>query len=98
MALRLHARVKSKPAATDLIDDPLPPDKGHPDERSLKSAECYTPGGLPVRFHAHFRADWGDITVESAGAVLLKMSAHVNSHAELRLPTEEMIEIAVTNY
>ena len=97
MALRLQARL-TKPADVELVDAPLPPVKGFVDERHLKSKDCFTPAGLPIRFYAHFRGDFSDIVVVTAETVLLRLGTHVNCHAELRLPTEELLQVAVVNY
>jgi hypothetical protein len=97
MALRLRARLK-KPADVDLVDAPLPPVKGFVDERYLKSEECFTPAGLPIRFYAHFRGNFGDIVVVTVETVLLRLGTHVNCHAEMLLPTEEVLQISVNNW
>lgn len=96
MALRLKARLQ-RPADAELLDVPIPPVKGHVEERSVMSDECRTPAGLPLQFYSHFRGDWGEIVVRSAEAVLLRLSTHVNSHAAMRLPTDEVLELSVVN-
>ena len=94
MALRLRVRLKG-PAAVELVNAPLPPVKGHVEERSVQLPECHTPAGLPLRFYSHFRGDWGEVVVMSVETLLLRLTAHVNSHAELRLPTDEVMELSV---
>src|SRR5687767_1183014 len=94
MALRLQVRLKG-PAAVELVDAPLSPVKGHVEERSMRSPECHTPAGLPLRFYSNFRGDWGEVVVISVETVLLRLTGHVNSHAELRLPTDEVMELSV---
>lgn len=98
MALRLQVQLKNFHQLGELVDLAIPPVKGYVDERSAKSEECFTPGGLPLRFYVHFHGEWGDIAVVSAEAELLRVSVHVNSHIEFRLPTEEILEVAVLNY
>jgi hypothetical protein len=98
MSLRLQARVVRGQTDAELVDTPLPPVKGSPDVRQVKSDEVFTPAGLPLRFRAQFRGNFGDITVTSVETVLLQLGTHVNCHAELRLPTDEMLEVAVLNY
>ena len=98
MALRLQAQLKGSHELGGIVNVAVPPVKGYVEERSVKTEECFTPRGLPLRFYTHFRNDWGDIVVLSADAELLRASVHVNSHVELRLPTEEVLEVAVLNY
>ena len=98
MALRLHARLKRPPAGDDLVDIAVPPVKGHVEERAVKSNEVYTPAGLPLRFYAHFRGDWGEVMVMSVDAVLLHLSVYVNSYADVRLPTDEVMAVSIVNY
>lgn len=98
MALRLQAQLKGSRKLGAIANAAVPPVKGYVDERSVKADECFTPAGLPLRFYAHFRGDWGDIVVLSAGAELLRASVHVNSDIEVRLPTEEVLQVAVLNY
>jgi hypothetical protein len=95
MAIRLPVRVANSEAK--LINIPLPPVKGHVEERSIASDACDTPAGMPIRVFAHFRGEWGDVAVLSVEAVLLRFSTHISCQAELRLPTEEMLEISVVN-
>src|SRR3954462_7152617 len=98
MALRLQAQLKGSHELGAIANAAVPPVKGYVDERSVKTEECFTPGGLPLRFYAHFRGDWGDVVVVSVGGELLRASVHVNSHIEFRLPTDEILEVAVHSH
>ena len=97
MALRLQVRLRES-ADAELVNVPLPPVKCYVGARSAKSEECYTPAGLPLRFYAHFRGNWGDIVVLSVKTELLRLGTHVNCYAELRLPTDEVIVLGVVDY
>jgi hypothetical protein len=83
MALRLQAQLKGSHEPGAIANAAVAPVKGYVEERSVKTEECFTPGGLPLRFYAHFRNNWGEIVVMSADAELLRASVHVNSHVEL---------------
>ena len=98
MALRLQAQLNGSHAVGSLADAAVPPVKGHGDVRGLKSEEYFTPGGLPLRFHVHFRGDWGELVVVSVEAELLRVSGHVNSYVKFRLPTDEILQVAVVTY
>ena len=95
MALRLQAQLKDSHDPWSIADVAVPPVKRYVDERGVKTEECFTPGGLPLRLYAHFHGDWGDIVVMSAQTVLLRASVRVNSHVEFRLPTDEILQVAV---
>jgi hypothetical protein len=97
MALRLQLRLVGS-SGNPLIDLAMPPVKGHAEERSATSEIVFTPEGLPLQAWAHFRGDWGDIFVASETTLLLKFGTHVNSLADLLLPTEERVEVGVLNY
>jgi hypothetical protein len=98
MALRLQAQLKGSHELGAIANAPVPPVKGYVDERSVKTEESFTPGGLPLRLYAHFRDDWGEIVVVSVESELLRASVHVNSHIEFRLPTDEILQVAVLNH
>jgi hypothetical protein len=98
MALRLQAQLKGGHELGAIANAAVPPVKDYVDEHSVKTEECFTPRGLPLQFYAHFRDNWGEIVVKSADAELLRASVHVNSHVELRLPTDEILEVTVLNY
>ena len=94
MALRLYVNLQKSPDA--LIDVAIPPVKGHVEVRSVKSEECFTPAGLPIFAYCQIRGDWGEVGVVTVETLLLRMTVHVNAaYAELLLPTDEVIEIAV---
>src|SRR4051812_6152123 len=98
MALRLQAQLKGSHALGGIANAAVAPVKGYVDERTVETEECFTPGGLPLRFFAHFRGDWGDIVVVSVETELLRVSVYENSHVKFRLPTDEIREAAVLNY
>jgi hypothetical protein len=98
MPLRLQAHLKGSHELGAIANVAVPPVKGHVDERSVKTEESFTPAGLPLRFFAHFRGEWGDVVVVSVETELLRASVHVNSHVEVRLPTDEILEVAVLDY
>src|SRR3954471_23166908 len=98
MALRLQAQLKGSHELGSTANAAVAPVKGYVDERSVETEECFTPSGLPLRFYAHFRGDWGDVVVMSADAELLRASVRVYSHVEFRLPTDEILQVAVLSY
>ena|SRR5690242_8904466 len=98
MALRLQAQLKGSHELGGIANAAVPPVKGFVEERSVETEECFTPAGLPLRFYTHFRGDWGDIVVMSTDAEMLRARVHVNSHLAFRLPTDEILEVAVLNY
>lgn len=97
MALRFRVRlVPTRPTRDEaLLDIALPPVKRHADDRGA-TPSVDTPAGLPLKFYVAFRGDWGAITVKTAATRLLRVnSAFKNTSAELRLPTDEVIEFSV---
>ena len=94
--LRLVVHILS-PKPADLLDEAIPPVKGHHEFRSLSSAEVWTPAGLPLRFFISIGPKGDRVRVETAGANLLYVSSDWRSGGavELLLATEERVRVSV---
>ena len=95
--LRLVVHILS-PKLVDLLDEAIPPVKGHHDFRTLSSAEVWTPAGLPLRFFVSIGPKGDRVRVETAGTNLLYVSSNWSSGGavEFLLSTEERVRVSVS--
>jgi len=85
------------PKRLDLLDEAIPPVKGHHDTRSLASSEVWTPAGLPLRFFVSLGPKGDMLLLQTAGVDLLRVFSGWESggQLELLLPTEERLRVLV---
>src|SRR5438874_1987083 len=94
--LRLVVHIFS-PKRVDLLDEAIPPVKGHHEFHSLETAEVWTPVGLPLRFFVSLGPKGDTLLIQTAGVDLLRVSANWNTGAEVQLllSTEERLRVSV---
>jgi hypothetical protein len=94
--LRLVVHIFS-PNRMDLLDEAIPPVKGHHETRSLASAEVWTPVGLPLKFFVSLGPKGDTLLIQTAGIDLLRVSANWNTGGEVQflLSTEERLRVSV---